>query len=310
VKPGVLVIVGPTAAGKKTLAVEAAERFGGEIVSADSRKVYRLLDIGTAKPAPGLRALVPHHLVDVADPDEPFSAGEWVRLAAEAVRDIVSRGAVPIISGGTGFYIEAFREGLASGIHPDPEVRKRLEEELSRSGAEAMHDKLAAVDPARAAELHANDTVRVLRALEIYEAAGMTAGELRNRPRITGGDYDYFTIGVDMPRPLLYEKIDHRAEEMLSRGLLDELRRVLGRGYPRTLPSLDTVGYKEWFPLLDGGASYDECLDAMKRNTRRYAKRQLTWFRARKDIRWIDATDREAVGSMFAEAGGWLNERA
>ncbi len=308
-KPRVLVIAGPTAAGKKHLALAAAERYGGEIVSADSRKVYRLLDIGTAKPSPEDRARVPHHCIDIVDPDEPFSAGEWVRRAGEAVRGILERGSLPIISGGTGFYIEAFREGLSEGIRPDPAVRRRLERELAETSPAAMHARLAVLDPARAGELHPNDTVRVLRAIEICGSTGLTSTELRERPRVTGGDFDYVSLGITMPRPLLYERIDRRAETMAERGVADELRDILDRGYPRSLVSLDTVGYKEWLPFIDGGASFDHCLEAVKRNTRRYAKRQLTWFRGRGCCRWVDMSETGGAERTLDDIGAWLAEK-
>ena len=300
-KPTLLLIVGPTASGKKKLALAAAERFNGEIVSADSRKVYRHLDIGTAKPSPEDRVRIPHHLIDIVDPDEPFSAGAWVERAAAAIKDILGRGRLPVISGGTGFYIEVFREGLSEGILPDPGVRKRLEAECARLGTAAMHEKLAAVDPGRAAELHVNDTFRILRALEVFQTTGKTITELKRGGRITGGDYGYSAIGVTVPRKTLYSRIDERVDIMVARGLLDELKGILGMGYSRDVPALDTVGYKEWFPLLDGQKTVDECLEDVKRNTRRYAKRQMTWFRAREYIRWVDVTD-------YGDFGGILDD--
>jgi len=304
--PKVLTIGGPTASGKKRIALDAAERFGGEIVSADSRKVYRHLDIGTAKPSPEDRARIPHHLIDIIEPDEPFSAGEWVRRAAGAVRDILERGRLPIISGGTGFYIEAFREGLSEGIFPDPEVRVALEQELREKGLEALHRRLVEVDPVRASELAVRDSVRVMRALEIYETTGRMVTELRTLPRATGGEYDYFFIGVAMKRAELYRRIDERVDRMVRDGLVEEVRRVLAMGYDRGLVSLDTVGYKEWFPFLDGTGTFEHCMEQVKRDTRRYAKRQLTWFRNIPGIRWIDTVDGAAVDRAFEEIASWL----
>jgi len=303
--PKLLIILGPTASGKKKLAVEAAERFGGEIVSADSRKVYRHLDIGTAKPSPDDLKRVPHHLIDVVAPDETFSAGEWVRRASAAVKDIVSRGGLPIISGGTGFYVKAFLEGLSAGVPPDPEVRGVLEEELRRVGLRGMYRKLLSVDPERASELHENDRARIMRALEIFLSTGRTFTELKKAERITGGEYDTFVIGLLVPRKLLYARINERVDDMVSGGLIEELEKVLSMGYPRNAPGLDTVGYKEWFPWLDGESSFEECLERIKTNTRRYAKRQMTWFRAQPDIQWVYPAAGESSG-ILERVERWL----
>lgn len=307
--PKLLVIGGPTASGKKKLSLLAAERFGGEIVSADSRKVYRRLDIGTAKPSLEDRARIPHHLIDIVDPDEPFSAGEWTRLAAEAVKGILARGHLPIVSGGTGFYISAFREGLSDGIAPDPDVRRRLERELEEHGPESLHARLDAVDPVRASELPHGDTVRVMRALEIFETSGMTVTELRNRPKTTGGRYDCLFIGVGMERPLLYRRIDERVDAMVRAGLVDEVKSLLNEGYDRGLVALDTVGYREWFSFIDGAEPFKTCLDMVKHNTRRYAKRQLTWFRNRPGVKWIDCGDKNAADRVLDDIGIWLEKR-
>jgi tRNA dimethylallyltransferase len=307
--PKVLVIGGPTASGKKRIALDAAERFGGEIVSADSRKVYRRLDIGTAKPSPEDRARIPHHLIDIVEPDEPFSAGEWARRAADAVREILARGRLPIISGGTGFYIAAFLEGLSEGIAPEPGIRASLEREIRGRGPEALHARLAAVDAVRAAELHPRDSVRVLRALEIYETTGMTITELRARPKRVGGEYDVFFLGVDIDRHLLYRRIDERVDAMVRGGLVDEVRSLLAAGYGRDSVALDTVGYKEWFPFIDGADTFETCLDRVKRDSRRYAKRQLTWFRNQPGVRWIEGGDASTVACAFGEIAEWIGRR-
>ncbi|MDP2982181.1 MAG: tRNA (adenosine(37)-N6)-dimethylallyltransferase MiaA, partial [Candidatus Latescibacter sp.] len=255
----VLIIAGPTASGKKEFALRAAERFNGEIVSADSRKVYRYLDIGTAKPSREERERIPHHLIGIIEPDEPFSAGEWVRRASGAVSGILERGKLPIISGGTGFYIEAFMQGLSEGISVDAELRNELARELAEYGGDALYNKLEQVDPVRAAELHVHDTFRVLRSLEIFYSTGQVYSELRKNAKITGGEYDYFSVGIALGRPVLYRRINERVDRMVKAGLLDELSAILARGYARGLPSLDTVGYKEWFPYLDGADSFENC---------------------------------------------------
>jgi len=302
----VLVITGPTASGKKRVALMAAELFDGEIVSADSRKVYRHLDIGTAKPSRGIRDQVPHHLIDIIEPDKPFSAGDWVHLATSAVAGVLSRGRLPIISGGTGFYIRAFIEGLTVGITPDPGVRETLARELMERGPAAMHQKLGELDPARAAEVSVNDTFRIMRSLEIVLTTGRPFAALREQERVTGGEYDYRLLTIAPGRDSLYARIDSRADAMVSAGLVDEVRTLLDSGYARTLTSLNTVGYREWFPFFDGKASYDECLDHMKRDTRRYAKRQMTWLRAQEGMVWIDPEEPGAVEGAFAGTERWL----
>jgi len=307
VKPKILVIVGPTASGKKKIALEAAELFDGEIISADSRKVYRYLDIGTSKPSDEARKRIPHHLIDIVNPDDQFSCGEWVLRASEAAQDILDRGKIPVISGGTGFYIKAFMEGLTAGISPDPEVREALKKELEEQGPVVLYQKLLKIDSRRAAELHENDSFRIARALEIYYTTGKTFTESRENDILKGGEYDYFTIGIAKKRNELYRCIDRRVDDMVSSGLLDELKSVLNMGYSRDLIALDTVGYKEWFPFLDGELSFEKCLERVKRNSRRYAKRQMTWFRARKEINWVDPDVPGVVERKCKEVRGWLS---
>ncbi len=309
-KDPVLIIAGPTASGKKKLALECADRFNGEIVSADSRKVYRYLDIGTAKPSVADRERFPHHLIDIVDPDQPFSAGEWVSKASDTVRDILRRGKLPIISGGTGFYIKAFQEGLSEEMASDQEIRAGLDQELAESSPAAMHDRLTSIDPDRAAELAVNDTVRIIRALEVYYSGGTTFTEARKARHLDGGDYRYLTIGVSMPREQLYSRINERVDAMVDAGLLNELKAVLANGYSRELVSLDTVGYKEWFPMLDGESDFEDCLEAVKRNTRRYAKRQMTWFRGRKGIQWVDVSEKESIAAFFETVAAFPGQDA
>jgi len=306
-KPKVLVIAGPTGSGKKKVAFMAAELFDGEIISADSRKVYRYLDIGTAKPSRGIREQIPHHLIDIIDPDEPFSAGDWVLRAADAVSGVLSSGRLPIISGGTGFYIKAFMDGLTEGITADPEVRESLKKELSDKGSAHMYKKLKKLDPERASELNENDSFRIMRALEIVVTTGTTFSSLRGEEKIIGGDYDYYIIGLEKQREELYKSINNRVDHMVSDGLFDELKAVLNRGYSRNLTALNTVGYKEWFPFLDGDMPYETCVDLVKRDTRRYAKRQMTWFRAQKNIQWANPDVPGSVETQFEVIDRWLS---
>lgn len=301
----VLIIAGPTASGKKQFALRMAERFNGEIVSADSRKVYRYLEIGTAKPSREERERVPHHLIDIIEPDEPFSAGEWVRRASEAVRGIIDRGKLPIISGGTGFYIEAFTEGLSGGISPEHGLRAELEKELRDEGPDFLYGELVRIDPERAAELHSHDVFRVMRSLEIVRSTGETYKEIRTAAKISGGEYDYRFIGITSEREILYQRINERLDRMVKAGLLDELSSVLSRGFSRKQTSLNTVGYKEWFPFMDGAETFENCLEAAKRDTRRYAKRQLTWFRNKPGFFWVDSSEADAVNEAETDIALW-----
>ena len=305
-KPSVLIVAGPTAAGKKAFALEAARAFNGEIVSADSRKVYRGMDIGTAKPAMTIRSEVPHHLIDIVNPDTPFSAWDWLVRASSAVKGILDRGRLPILSGGTGFYISAFLDGLTPGISGDPSIRDTLERELEEHGSDALYDELTRVDPVRAAELHPNDAIRIMRALEICRTTGESFTSFRRKPRVDGGDYRFMSIGISRERKNLYERINDRVDTMIDAGLIDEIRSLLDRGYDRSLISFDTVGYKEWFDYIEGDAIFDECLEAMKQNTRRYAKRQMTWFRGRREIRWFDPDKPEDIGNAYKLIEGFI----
>ncbi|MFC1539058.1 tRNA (adenosine(37)-N6)-dimethylallyltransferase MiaA [Candidatus Latescibacterota bacterium] len=307
--PKILIISGPTASGKKKIALDAAERFDGEIISADSRKVYRYLDIGTAKPSATALKRIPHYLIDIVDPDEPFNCGEWVIRASKTARDIINRGKLPVISGGTGFYIKAFMYGLSEGISADSEVRENLKREFDEIGAPAMHAQLSKIDPQRAAEIHENDSFRIMRALEVYYSTGRTFFEFRAEPIIKGGEYDYFHIGVEKERDELYRCIDNRVDSMVEQGLIDELKRILDMGYSRDLTAFDTVGYKEWFPYLDGASAFEVCLEKMKADTRHYAKRQMTWFRAMDNVKRIDPDEPGAVDSIFGDLKRWLDRK-
>ena len=309
-KQKILVIAGPTASGKKLFAMKAAKLFNGEIVSADSRKVYRYFDIGTAKPSLEDRESIAHHVIDVVKPNEPFSAGEWLRLASGAVSDILLRGKLPIISGGTGFYINAFQNGLTVSIVSDPVVRKRIEDELSEKGTEALYNKLVAIDPVRASEIHKNDVFRLTRALEVYYITGRTFSSLKGDPKLSGGEYEYCCSGVQIERNVLYSRIEERIDRMISAGIEEELRNILDMGYNRNMTAFDTVGYKELFPYLDGLESLESCIDKVKRNTKRYAKRQYTWFRAKPDIRWVNGLDEEEITLSLQKISRWITGKS
>jgi tRNA dimethylallyltransferase len=279
-----LAVVGPTASGKSALALALAHRLGGEIVSCDSMQVYREMDIGTAKPTDAERAAIPHHLIDVADPREAFSCADYVAMASEAVEAIAGRGALPILCGGTGLYLDAFlRGGLSAETRVDPAVRERLLAEARECGNAALHARLAAVDPESAAATHENNVKRVIRALEIYESTGMTKTEADRLSRQWESPYDAVVIGLRYPdRSLLYDRIHARVDQMLEAGLLDETRALLGAGvFAENHTAAQAIGYKEILPYLRGEESLESAKERLVIATRHYAKRQLTWFGAK-----------------------------
>jgi len=299
----VLALVGPTAVGKTELGIALAEALGGEVISADSRQVYRYMDIGTAKPTPEQRAKVPHHMIDVVLPDQYFSAGEYARLAAEAIQDVARRGKVPIVVGGSGLYLSALFDGLFEERARNPALRQALRERAQREGPEALHLELRKVDPEAAARIHPHDLQRIVRALEVYRTTGrpISAWQKERRPPLKA---QVTWVGLDMERSELYRRIDLRVEEMVERGLVDEVRTLIGMGYGPELPALRTVGYKEVFPYLEGKRGLEETIAQIKRNTHSYARRQLIWFRRDPRIKWLDAgTDEEdllrAISALF-----------
>ncbi len=293
-KTRILAIVGPTASGKTALAVSLAERLGGEVISCDSMQIYRGMDIGTAKPTKAEQRGVPHHLIDVAEPHEPFSAMEYVEAANAAVRDITARGKLPVFCGGTGLYLDAFLRG---GMPETPGADARLREELHAfalsQGEEALHQELAAVDPESAAATHPHNLRRVIRALEIYRLTGVPKSEWDRRSRILPSKYNAAVIGLSFTdRAMLYARIERRVDEMLAMGLLDETRALREAGvFDRSPTAAAAIGYKELLPYLEGSCTLEEAVEELKTATRRYAKRQLTWFGAKEYVRWIPVDD-------------------
>jgi tRNA dimethylallyltransferase len=297
-----LVIVGPTAVGKTSLSLSMARGFRGEIVSGDSMQVYRHMDIGTAKVTAQERAQIPHHLIDIVDPDYPFSVEEYQRLAREAIEDIHRRGRLPILVGGTGLYIQSVTHGyLLPGVEGNPELRNALHRFADEEGNEKLWEKLRAVDPETAGRLHPNDRRRIIRALEVYEATGVPFSKLQRKvsPR-----YDMLWIGLTMPRQRLYERINRRVDRMLEEGLVEEVEVLRKKGYHRDLTSMQALGYKEIMMYLDGEISLEEAVDAIKRGTRKYAKRQLSWFRRLPEVHWFDVSEPESAEEIWGLAAG------
>lgn len=280
-----IVILGPTASGKTALSIELAGEFSGEIISADSRQVYRGMDIGTDKISLAEQKGIPHHLLDVADPRDNFTLADYLEHAQTAADDIVRRGKRLFLVGGTGLYLDALsRKYELPRIPPDPELRRAYEIMAERDGNAAVHTLLREKDPEAAAKVHPNNLRYVIRALELFRA--------RNRPKLNkvspDNPYLVLKIGIFRPRPELYRRINTRVETQVERGILTELQSLLAL-CPRNANSLTSLGYKEYFPYLDGKADLAACIDRLRQNTRNYAKRQLTWFRRDPEIIWLEA---------------------
>lgn len=290
----ILTIAGPTAVGKTERSLDVAEHLDAEIVSVDSRQVYEELTIGTAKPSPEAQDRVPHHFIGERTLQEPFSAGAYAEAANDRIRDILGRGNRPLVVGGATLYLHALQYGLADIPEVDDEVRARLEDRLEEEGQEALYAELQDVDPEQAAEMDATKTQRVIRALEVYHGTGKTLSYYyENQPE---PPFEYKTVVLNRDREKLYERINRRVDRMLEEGLLDEVRDVMAiEGVQLDEPPLSTIGYREPIQHLRGEIDYDEMVRLVKRNSRRYAKRQLTWFRRYDEYEWRSAPDTAAT---------------
>jgi tRNA dimethylallyltransferase len=288
-EPLAILLLGPTGSGKTALSLELGERFGGEIVSCDSVAVYRGMDLGTAKPTREERARLPHHLIDVAEPDRPFTAGEYSRQARAALREIAGRGRLPIVTGGTGLYLRALTEGLFAGPERQMELRARLERSRQKYGEGWLHRLLARLDPASAHRIHANDTSKLIRAIEVCLAARKPLSEVMSnkvlaRDPLTG--FRLLRIGLSPPRKALYDRLNQRASAMFATGLIEETRGLLARFGP--VKALDSLGYRQALRVLGESWPVEEAIAAAQQGHRNYAKRQLTWFRREPDVHWIE----------------------
>ena len=291
------VIVGPTAAGKSAVSLHLARILPCEIVSADSRQVYRYLDVGTAKPSLREREMVRHHFIDVVDPDADFNAGRFGEEARSVVDGVLSRGLTPVVVGGSGLYVRSLVDGFFEGPGADPEFRDALEERLRRGELPELVEELRRVDPASALRIDPTKPRRVVRALEVYHATGVPLSSLQSVRRVRVNFTPHF-YGLLWERKVLYERINRRCEQMMSEGLLREAEALERRGFGRTLNALNTVGYKEAFACLHGEISREEMLPLFKQNSRRYAKRQMTWFRRDARIRWIPVNNGISPGDI------------
>jgi len=290
--PSIVAIVGPTASGKTAVAVRVAELLDTEIISADSMQFYRHMAIGTGAPSAGELARVRHHFIGFLDPREAFSAGAFVEAARPVVAELNARGRVAVVAGGSGLYVRALLGGLFSGPGKDDNIRARLNAEAAAEGVPVLYARLQAVDAAYAAVINPGDLRRIARALEVYELAGRPLSELHREHRAATPDLPALQVGIDWPRARLYEGINARVDDMLARGLLDEVRWLLDHGYAGAIAQLRSLGYQEMAAFVRGEMPFEEAVELMKRNTRRYAKRQLSWFRGDKAIHWLPAADR------------------
>lgn len=305
-KPPLIVLTGPTAVGKSELSVELARRIGGEIISADSMQVYRHMDIGSAKIMPAQMGGVRHHLIDVLEPTQEFHVVTFQKLAKAAINDIYVRGHIPIVAGGTGFYIQALLYEIDfTENDEDTALRTRLEQFAKEQGNEALYARLQEIDPESCEIIHANNVKRVIRAIEFYEKTGTKISEHNKKQRQNSSPYNYAYFVLTDDRARLYAKIDARVDAMIKEGLVEEVQQLMARGCTRDMVSMQGLGYKEIIDYLEGRTTLEEAVYLIKRDTRHFAKRQLTWFRRERDVIWLEKSesgcDKEAAQELILE---------
>ncbi|MBD3290239.1 tRNA (adenosine(37)-N6)-dimethylallyltransferase MiaA [candidate division KSB1 bacterium] len=288
-KKDVLIIVGPTAVGKTSLSLNIADEIESEIVSADSRQVYKLMNIGTAKPTADEQLRAVHHFIDIKYPDEYYSAGQYAREARSVIDTIRSRDRLAIVVGGSGLYIRALVDGFFEDEVADEAVKQSLRKIEKENGLTYLYEKLSEIDPQLAQKLHPNDSQRIKRALEVWEISGKRLSDFQKKPN-NPADFNPVFIGLSMEREVLYQRIEDRVDKMLEKGLIDEVRHISKLGYSKNLPALQTVGYKEVFQLLDGEINRERMVELIKQKSRNYAKRQITWFNKDQRIQWYNIT--------------------
>ncbi len=284
-----LVIVGPTAVGKSELALQVAEKLKTEIISADSAQVYRNMDIGTAKPTAEEQKRVKHHLIDLVDPDQPFSVADYQHAANELIKKLWSAKKLPLMVGGTGLYIRAVAGAYAFGSKgADFNTRTKYEQEAAEFGLSHLYQKLEGLDPEAAGKIHPNDQKRIIRALEVFNLEGKPISEQVRKTRISESPYQAVLFGLNMDRAVLYERIEKRVEKMIEKGFLEEVNSLRDKGFGKSDPGMQILGYRQLFAYLEGSAGWEDTIADIKKETRNLAKRQLTWFRREKEITWID----------------------
>ena len=299
--PPFVILLGPTAVGKTRVALHLAGAVGGEIIGADSLQVFRLMDIGTAKPTPEERAMVPHHLIDVVSPDEPFHAGRYRKEALKALAGISGRGKRALVVGGTGLYIRALLKGLIPCPDVPSTLRAHLTREMSNLGEKALYERLREFDPVYARTIHPNDRYRILRALEIITLTGRPLSLQHKEHKALNIKLRALKIGLYLPREELYAKIDMRCEQMIEQGLLEEVTHIFSLGYAKDLKPMQALGYKQMTAVLSGEMDPDRALSNMQQETRRYAKRQMTWFRKDPEIHWFLPDEEKNIYNLVKE---------
>ncbi|MBR5468334.1 MAG: tRNA (adenosine(37)-N6)-dimethylallyltransferase MiaA [Firmicutes bacterium] len=304
-----LAVVGPTASGKSALAVELAKRNSGEVVSCDSMQLYKRMNIGTAKPTEEEMDGIAHHLIDFLEPGVEYSVSDYVADAEKCLEELKSRGVLPVFCGGTGLYIDSFLSGIEfSDFENNPDIRKRLENEYETSGIGGIYERLKNADPDAAESIDIHNAKRLIRALEVYETTGITITEWNRRSKLNAKKKDCLIIGLDYEdRQTLYDRIDKRCDIMLEMGLLEETKQLFDEGILATKTASQAIAYKEFLPYFDGSDSLENCIETLKRNSRRYAKRQLTWFRRNSDIKWI-FRDNKSYDEIINEAQKLVDE--
>ena len=305
----IICIAGPTASGKTALAVALAKELNGEVVSCDSMQIYRRMDIGTAKPTQEEMQGIPHHMIDVAEPWEDFSVSRYCAMAAPIVEDIVSRGKTAVIAGGTGLYMDSLIQGNDFAPFPSTGVREKLEQEAQTVGIQVLYDRLSEIDPEAAGRLHLSDKKRIIRALEVYLETGETITAHNRRTQVLPPRFTPIRLGLDFEnRKDLYERIDRRVGLMLEQGLIEEIQGLLSSGIPEKCTAMQAIGYKEFVAALNGECTIEEAADQVRQSSRRYAKRQLTWFRRNKKIHWLIRTPGQSGQEILASARQLLLE--
>jgi len=294
-----VIICGPTGSGKSALGMAVCDQFGGSIIGADSRQIYRRLDIGTAKPSREEMRGIPHFLIDIVEITEEFTAVKFAEMAKESIEQIIMSGRIPVVVGGAGLYLEALTRGFVEAPPKNEAVRQRLESRIAREGVEKLHEELRQIDPDSADIISPHDPVRIVRALEIFELSGQPAGLIRRAGRYTPPEIEFLWIGIELPRKALYERINARVDSMISAGLVDEVKTLVDAGLDGTLKAKKIVGYAEILNALEGEYSMEDAVKLIKQHTRNYAKRQMTWFRNRLSPYWINPLEDGFQGKVF-----------
>jgi tRNA dimethylallyltransferase len=290
-KSKIVVICGPTGIGKTSVAIKTAKLFSGEIISADSMQIYRYMNIGTAKPTIAEQTAVFHHMIDIVDPDEQFNAADFAVKARNVIDGLYEKDVLPFVVGGTGFYIKALLHGLFRARPADQKILIKLKEEAAIFGSSALHSRLEKIDSDAANKIHCNDTFRIIRAIETFESTGKKISELQKEHDFGDNLFDVLKIGLTVDRNRLYERINRRVDLMLKSGFADEVKNLLEKGYNKNLKSMKSIGYRHLVEFIKGQSSWEETVRLFKRDTRRYAKRQLTWFNADPEIIWLDPAE-------------------